>query len=152
MTKRSKKESPAGMRAKLSGDFIENLESDWREHGQGVIESLRVSRPEVYARLVADLVPKQVEVATGSEFETMGAAELEAFVVESFAGNIAQGERIMKRARELAAKLAKEVVPPTFQERFPNVKPRPMAHAPNGKAQQVDADPIVTIIADEVTP
>jgi hypothetical protein len=38
------------------------LAADFEQHGQAVIEKVRETKPEVYLRVVADLLPKNVTV------------------------------------------------------------------------------------------
>ena len=42
----------------MSEEFINELYADWCEHGSGVLEIVRETRPEVYLRVVASLLPR----------------------------------------------------------------------------------------------
>jgi hypothetical protein len=42
------------------------LADDFEEHGVGVIERLRVEKPEAYAKIIASLLPKQISGADGA--------------------------------------------------------------------------------------
>lgn len=53
---------PKGSRNKLGDDFLKALASDFEEHGTAVIAKVRETKPEVYLRVVADLLPKNVKV------------------------------------------------------------------------------------------
>lgn len=70
---------PKGSRNKLGEDFIEALFWDWQEHGRGVIETVRRDRPQEYLKLVAGLIPRQVEMPRGA-FDDVSDDELAAIV------------------------------------------------------------------------
>ena len=53
---------PKGSRNKLGERFICALHDDFAVHGVGVIKRLREEEPGVYVRVIAALLPKQVEV------------------------------------------------------------------------------------------
>ncbi|WP_374634030.1 DUF5681 domain-containing protein [Ferrovibrio sp.] len=53
---------PKGSRNKLGEDFLRELCADFAEHGRAAIEAVREKKPEVYMKVVADLLPKQIEV------------------------------------------------------------------------------------------
>jgi hypothetical protein len=52
---------PKGSRNKLSQKFIHTLYKDFKEHGLEVVRRLRDEQPDAYARVIASLVPKQIE-------------------------------------------------------------------------------------------
>jgi hypothetical protein len=56
---------PKGSRNKLGEAFIADLYEDWQEHGKGVLEQTRLTKPEVYMRVVASLLPKDVNLNVG---------------------------------------------------------------------------------------
>lgn len=70
---------PKGSRNKLGEDFIEALFWDWLEHGPGVIETVRRDRPQEYLKLVAGLIPRQIEIPRGA-FDDVSDDELAAIV------------------------------------------------------------------------
>jgi hypothetical protein len=53
---------PKGSRNKLGEDFLKVLATDFEQHGQAVIEKVRETKPEIYLRVIADLLPKDVKV------------------------------------------------------------------------------------------
>jgi hypothetical protein len=67
---------PKGSRNKLSDAFIADICASWEEHGREVIERVREESPEVYLRVVASLLPKEVNVST-NRFDDMTDEELE---------------------------------------------------------------------------
>ena len=52
---------PKGSRNKLSEEFVAEVYADWCEHGATAIRTVRETRPEVYVRVVASLLPRQVQ-------------------------------------------------------------------------------------------
>ena len=61
---------PKGARNRLGTQFLEALEADFNKHGAQAIEQVRQKKPEVYMRVVADLLPKEanINVEAGEAF------------------------------------------------------------------------------------
>jgi Family of unknown function (DUF5681) len=53
---------PKGSRNKLSEAFLQVLADDFDLHGQGVVEKVRTERPHDYLKIVASIMPKQMEL------------------------------------------------------------------------------------------
>lgn len=53
---------PKGSRNKLGEEFISALANDFQEHGQKAIETVRKEDPSTYVRVVANLLPKEIEI------------------------------------------------------------------------------------------
>lgn len=53
---------PIGSRQKLSEGFINALSEDFERHGKDTIQRMRKDKPDAYVRVVADLVPKDVNL------------------------------------------------------------------------------------------
>ena len=53
---------PLGAKNKISEKFITALTADFEQHGEAVIERVRSEKPENYLKIVADLVPKDVNL------------------------------------------------------------------------------------------
>ena len=51
---------PKGARNKLGEQFLKALEKDFKSHGAEVIEAVRHEKPDVYLKVVAQIVPKQM--------------------------------------------------------------------------------------------
>lgn len=49
-----------GVRNKLGDRFLQDLQSDWEEHGQETIRKARERNPNDYLKVVAGLLPKHV--------------------------------------------------------------------------------------------
>jgi Family of unknown function (DUF5681) len=61
---------PKGARNRLGTQFLEALEADFKQHGSQAIALVREKKPEVYIRVVADLLPKEanINVEAGEAF------------------------------------------------------------------------------------
>lgn len=53
---------PKGSKNKVTEEFLRVLAADFKKHGKSVIERVREESPDVYLRLVAQLVPKDLDV------------------------------------------------------------------------------------------
>jgi hypothetical protein len=51
-----------GSRNKLTLKFIETLCADFEEHGEDTIRILRTEDPATYARVIASLAPKELDI------------------------------------------------------------------------------------------
>jgi hypothetical protein len=72
---------PKGSRNKLSEQFIADLHESWLALGKAVITTVAWTDPSTYLRVVASLVPKDIEVtATNDHLERMTTRELEALL------------------------------------------------------------------------
>ena len=54
---------PTGSRVKLSEAFLAALHADFAVHGRETIERVRGEKPEAYLKVVASILPKQLEVS-----------------------------------------------------------------------------------------
>ena len=57
---------PKGSRNKISEEFIAALCEDFEQHGVDVIEAVRTERPADYLKVIASIVPKEVNVSASS--------------------------------------------------------------------------------------
>ena len=53
---------PKGSRHKLGEDFLRKLQADFALHGEGVIQSVREGKPSDYLKVVASVLPKEIEL------------------------------------------------------------------------------------------
>ena len=91
---------PRGSRVKLSEAFLAALHDDFAQHGKDAIERVRVEKPDVYLKVIASILPKQIEVSA-DPFDGIPDDELE-MIVEAAAAAIrahydddqADGERV----------------------------------------------------------
>ena len=51
-----------GSRNKLGEDFIQSLAEDFAKHGAAAIEKVRLEKPDAYIKVVASLLPKDVNL------------------------------------------------------------------------------------------
>jgi len=70
---------PKGSRNKLGEAFLKALADDFEKNGADAIEQTRITKPEVYVKVVASLLPKQIEIKEGA-FDGLGDDELAALV------------------------------------------------------------------------
>lgn len=68
-----------GSRNKLGEVFIQALHADFEAHGETVIEAVRKDKPAEYLKVVASLLPKQVEIREGA-FDGVDDEQLAALV------------------------------------------------------------------------
>lgn len=53
---------PKGSRNKLGEAFLSDMLEDWEEYGKSVIESVRAEKPDVYMKVVASILPRDLNV------------------------------------------------------------------------------------------
>jgi hypothetical protein len=53
---------PKGSRNRLSEDFIADLHESWQTHGKTAIERCVAEKPDVYLKIVAGLLPKDLNL------------------------------------------------------------------------------------------
>jgi hypothetical protein len=53
---------PRGSRNKLSDDFVAALYDDFQDHGSAAIAACRAEKPDVYVRVIASLLPRDVSI------------------------------------------------------------------------------------------
>lgn len=66
---------PKGSRNKLGEDFISALQADFTENGKQAIETVRKDRPHEYLKVIAGILPKELNVTT-TRVEEMSDDEL----------------------------------------------------------------------------
>ena len=60
---------PVGARNKLGEDFIRALHESFQEHGPETIETVRTEKPDQYLKVIASLLPKDVNLNVNNEIE-----------------------------------------------------------------------------------
>lgn len=53
---------PKGARNKLGEAFLQDMLADWKENGIAVIEAVRIDKPDQYLKVVASILPKELNV------------------------------------------------------------------------------------------
>jgi hypothetical protein len=71
-----------GSRNKLAEKFITALYDDFTEYGAVVIKEVREDRPEIYLKVIASILPRQLSVRSESLFEGLSNADVEQLAVE----------------------------------------------------------------------
>jgi hypothetical protein len=66
---------PKGSRNKLGEEFVSALLADFNEHGPAVIENVRAEQPAQYLKVIAAVIPKEVNVSVG-QLEELSDADL----------------------------------------------------------------------------
>jgi hypothetical protein len=66
---------PKGSRNKLGEEFVSALLADFNEHGPSVIETVRAEQPAQYLKVIAAVIPKEVNVSVG-QLEELSDADL----------------------------------------------------------------------------
>ncbi len=66
---------PKGSRNALGEAFISAMHSDFQEHGDDVIEKVRKEKPDQYLKVIASILPKELNVNT-NPLEDMSDDEL----------------------------------------------------------------------------
>jgi len=86
-----------GVRNRLSDSFLEALQKDFAEHGEEAIRIVRVEKPHEYLRVVAGLMPKELEIShnTLTEIDDTELAGFIEYVRLQLGGRV---ERLASRA------------------------------------------------------
>ena len=53
---------PVASRNRLQGDFLRDLANDFELHGKKAIIECRETKPEIYIKVIASLMPKELEI------------------------------------------------------------------------------------------
>ena len=56
---------PVGARNRLAETFLEDLYRDWQEYGEQTIETVRENDPGAYLKIVAGLIPSEMQLNIG---------------------------------------------------------------------------------------
>jgi hypothetical protein len=71
---------PKGARNKLGEAFVADLYDSWQEHGKAAIVAVLATKPSDYLKVVASLLPKQVEIKE-TAFDGISESDLAALIV-----------------------------------------------------------------------
>lgn len=75
---------PKGSRNKLGEAFIQAMHDDFIDHGPAVIEAVRTEKPDQYLKVIASILPKQLEIKD-SAFDGISDEQLAAIVAAATA-------------------------------------------------------------------
>lgn len=79
---------PKGARNKLGEAFLEAMLADFTQHGQAAIEVVRAEKPDQYLKVIASILPKEMNLNVTDQLSEMSDDEL--------------AERARRLARDLA--------------------------------------------------
>ena len=65
-----------GARNKIGEAFLSDMLADWEQHGPNVIETVRMEKPDQYLKVVASILPQQLNVRV-SEFDELTEDQLD---------------------------------------------------------------------------
>ena len=51
---------PVGARNRIQGDFIRAVADDFEQHGRDAIQRCRLEKPDVYLRVIASMMPRNL--------------------------------------------------------------------------------------------
>jgi hypothetical protein len=88
-----------GVRNRLSHTFLEALQKDFAEHGEEAIKICRIERPSEYVKIVAGLMPKELDI-TNNTLTEIDDSELVGFIEYVRLQLAGRAERIADRADE----------------------------------------------------
>lgn len=86
---------PKGSRSKLGEQFISDLYADWQLHGVKTLEKVREDKPEAYLKVVASILPKDVNLNVNilDEIQPDDIDRLREAIISERARRIAAGDR-----------------------------------------------------------
>ena len=79
---------PQGSRNKLSEDFFRDLCDAWQAFGKPALMTAAWTHPVEFVRVVASLVPRELEATTTVHMERMSDAQLEALIARGIEGGL----------------------------------------------------------------
>jgi hypothetical protein len=80
---------PKGSRTKLSETFMRDLLADWEQHGPEALAKARENKPDVYVRVVASLMPREIDVRSTAH-DDLSDEEIDARLAAYFSANLAR--------------------------------------------------------------
>lgn len=90
---------PKGARSKLGEAFLQDMLSDWAEHGATVIKAVRIEKPDQYLKVVASVLPKELNVKVNDLDELTDeqlARQLASLATQLAAAGLGIGERAIE--------------------------------------------------------
>ncbi len=67
---------PVGARSKLGEAFLEQMLADFQQHGKAAIERVRLEKPDQYLKVIASILPREVNLGLDDDTADMTDAEL----------------------------------------------------------------------------
>lgn len=88
---------PVGARSKLTTQFLDDLRETWATHGKTALERCAVEEPAQFVRVVAGLLPRQLEADVSLFADAASFAEAFELAVATIGGD---ADAAMKRLRK----------------------------------------------------
>lgn len=84
-----------GTRNKLGEAFLQAMHADFEQHGPKVIETVRLEKPDQYLKVIASILPKELNVNTSalgdmSDDELVAVLSAMRSIADSFADQVAR--------------------------------------------------------------
>jgi Family of unknown function (DUF5681) len=79
---------PKGSRNKLSEEFLADVHATWQVWGRPALMTAAITDPVSYVRMVASLMPREIETTITPVTERMSDAQLEAIIARGIEGGL----------------------------------------------------------------
>ena len=79
---------PQGSRNKLSEEFLADVHASWQVWGRPALMTAAITDPVSYVRMVASLMPREIEATITPVTERMSDAQLEAIIARGTEGGL----------------------------------------------------------------
>jgi hypothetical protein len=79
---------PQGSRNKLSEEFLADVHASWQVWGRPALMTAAITDPVSYVRMVASLMPREIEATITPVTERMSDAQLEAIIARGIEGGL----------------------------------------------------------------
>jgi hypothetical protein len=102
-----------GSRNKLGEAFLDDLRFDWERHGPAVIVAVRKKDPSTYLKVVAGLLPQQLQVDIGDPIaRAQSVEELVELMIAEHRGDVQAAVNLLDNFREaILARAAVQALP-----------------------------------------
>jgi hypothetical protein len=78
-----------GARNKLAYSFVQALQSDFEKYGEEVIRVVRIEKPAEYLKVIASILPKELEISDGGRLKELSDEQLDS-IIEFINGRLAE--------------------------------------------------------------
>ena len=79
---------PQGSRNKLSEEFLADVHASWQVWGRPALMTAAITDPVSYVRMVASLMPRELEATLTPVTERMSEAQLDAIIARGIEGGL----------------------------------------------------------------
>jgi hypothetical protein len=79
---------PQGSRNKLSEEFLADVHASWQVWGRPALMTAAITDPVSYVRMVASLMPREIEATITPVTERMSDAQLDAIIARGIEGGL----------------------------------------------------------------